>query len=814
MNSNFYPDGIPEQLRKLGTFWCLWTRKSIVDENGIEKIDKAPFSAKYLSHASVNNRQHFCSYEEAVEAGKIYTEDSWGLGICLGFDEILRTGLVCIDIDDCVNLEEGRVQIVGNTIISAEEVNEIIQRFHSYTEISPSGTGIHIFAKCKVIDKSWKKNGIEVYYTKRFIRMSGAYMSADYADMRDSDASEDAAWLKNQYNSKNKDKSSGSGIVVKRNEGLVSDDTVVSEAKTKLVAWFGKHNIKFTELAGSTDFPVRIAVDCPWAKNHTTDDNESDSAVLITSKGFYIYRCLHAHCADKNWVDYVRFYDKDTSYNLSWNIQETKVWQLKDPKDFLKVFGSVNPIGDYTDKGQSNLFCKIFGGIVAYLDTAEWVCYDGQKWRFYNSRENVLVSGLSQKLTDIQMLEAVQEYTSCKHEVEELEKNKAADEVKVVAEKKLKYAEDYLKYTKGRRAKDKLAATVTVSQPQCVCSINNFDSNPYLINTPGGVVDVKNNSVVEHSPALMLSKLTANSVVDKVPECQKKMWNDFLDKITGSDTDLKEYLQLVFGSAIVGKVYGEYLYIAYGSGGNGKSTLCNSIAAVLGDYAGHLDADYFNAESRHNQLPQLAELRGKRLVIAAETSEGTMLDSAAVKRIASTDCIHAEAKYKTPFDFYPTHTVILYTSMLPIVKGVDQGIWDRLILIPFETRIRNTESEIKNYADVLRNECGEEILSWCIEGSKKFLAAGGKIQLPKIVQEAVRKLRRANSTADCFFEDCCYYRKGDSIQASKLYDEYKKYCKDEDNIVTSRDFKVVAARYGYKHKKTKAANVFKDVALR
>ena len=128
-----------------------------------------------------------------------------------------------------------------------------------------------------------------------------------------------------------------------------------------------------------------------------------------------------------------------------------------------------------------------------------------------------------------------------------------------------------------------------------------------------------------------------------------------MERVTVGDKSLERYLQEVAGMCAVGRVLRENLIIAYGEGGNGKSTLFNLLARVLGDYSGALSAETLTANCRKNKSPEYAELRGKRLIIAAELEEGMRLDTAIVKKLCSTDPILAEKKYKDPFSFTPCH---------------------------------------------------------------------------------------------------------------------------------------------------------------
>ena len=176
-------------------------------------------------------------------------------------------------------------------------------------------------------------------------------------------------------------------------------------------------------------------------------------------------------------------------------------------------------------------------------------------------------------------------------------------------------------------------------------------------------------------------------------------------------------MQQICGLCAIGKVYQEALIIAYGEGSNGKSTFWNAISRVLGSYSGTMSADALTVGCKRNVKPEMAELKGKRLVIAAELEEGMRLNTANVKQLCSTDEIYAEKKYKDPFSYTPTHTLVLYTNHLPKVGAIDKGTWRRLIVIPFDAKIEGS-ADIKNYADYLFEKAGVAILTWVIEGAR------------------------------------------------------------------------------------------------
>lgn len=107
----------------------------------------------------------------------------------------------------------------------------------------------------------------------------------------------------------------------------------------------------------------------------------------------------------------------------------------------------------------------------------------------------------------------------------------------------------------------------------------------------------------------------------------------------------------------------------------------------------------------------------------------TMKRYSTVKQLCSVDDIFAEKKYKDPFSFSPSHSLVLYTNHLPRVSASDDGTWRRLIVIPFNAKIEG-KSDIKNYGGYLYQNAAESILAWIIEGAKKVIDLGYKFPVP------------------------------------------------------------------------------------
>jgi len=187
-----------------------------------------------------------------------------------------------------------------------------------------------------------------------------------------------------------------------------------------------------------------------------------------------------------------------------------------------------------------------------------------------------------------------------------------------------------------------------------------------------------------------------------------------------------------------------------------------------------MSADALTVGCKRNVKPEMAELKGKRLIIAAELEEGMRLNSAVIKQLCSTDDIYAEKKYKAPFKFTPSHTLVLYTNHLPKVSANDEGTWRRLIVIPFNAKIEG-KSDIKNYADYLYRNAGGYILKWIMEGAKDVIQQDFKPQKPPCVEKAIAEYRKQNDWFGNFLDECCEVGENFTEKSGALYDEYRAY---------------------------------------
>ena len=475
---------------------------------------------------------------------------------------------------------------------------------------------------------------------------------------------------------------------------------------------------------------------------------------------------------------------------------------------------------DFSDVGQAEVLAKHFSGELRYSPATHYIRYCGHYWQ----ETEPGAQAVAHELTRRQLNEANRDFQTAFATLTEnggqdilanTTKAKAEtlmNEAQMEAYRALLAAKAYQGFVIQRRASKNITATLKESRPMIEITPQELDSNPFLLCTPNATYDLRLGmaGAREHSPEDFITKITTVSPGDK----GKQIWLDCLDTIFCGDQVLIEYVQNICGLAAIGKVEVEALIIAYGCGRNGKSTFWNSISRVLGLYSGNVSADTLTFGCRRNVKPEMAEVKGKRLLIAAEMQEGARLNDSTVKQLCSTDDIFAEKKYKDPFSFSPSHSLVLYTNHLPRVSASDDGIWRRLIVIPFNAKIEG-KSDIKNYGDYLYQNAGESILAWIIEGAKRVIDLGYKFPVPAVVQKAIDDYRAQNDWFGNFLDEKCDVGDGFKESSSTLYQAYRNHCIDCNEYVRSTaDFYFALENAGFSRVKSKGKKYIKGLRVK
>ena len=487
--------------------------------------------------------------------------------------------------------------------------------------------------------------------------------------------------------------------------------------------------------------------------------------------------------------------------------------------DFGGGVGSLRP-EDYSDIGQAKALAEEYGDELLFAAATDYMRFDGKVW----VEDKQMAVGACVEFLDLQLQDAKDYLEVAKKALIDAgydestvnQGSKALAKEIQSAHLGLFYmlvgAEKYLAFSMKRRDYKYITATLNVAKSMLGVKVSDLDKDPNLLNTPSGTYDLQKGMAGEqpHDSADLITKITECSPGDEGMD----IWLEALDTFFCGDAELIEYVQKVIGLAAIGKVYSEFIIIAYGDGANGKSTFWNTIARVLGSYAGKISSDILTMGNKVNAQPEMAELKGKRLIIASEMQEGVRLNTAMVKQLCSTDEIQACKKYRDPFHFVPSHQVTLYTNHLPKVGANDDGIWRRLKVIPFNAKIQGN-SDIKNYADYLYENAGPAIMKWIIEGAEKVCKSDHKVDDPKCVKDAVAAYREDNDWLGHFIADCCEVDASYEEKSGELYQQYRAYCIQNGEYTRSTtDFYTATDKAGFLRHKTNKGIMVQGVKLK
>jgi putative DNA primase/helicase len=288
------------------------------------------------------------------------------------------------------------------------------------------------------------------------------------------------------------------------------------------------------------------------------------------------------------------------------------------------------------------------------------------------------------------------------------------------------------------------------------------------------------------------------------------MWKQFVREIMEYKADLIQFVQTAAGWALSGDISEQTMFILYGTGANGKSTFLNTIMYLLGDYATATPTETFMKKSGDNYSNDVARLRGTRFVTTTEVEQGRRLSEPLIKKITGNDQMTARFLYGEFFNFSPTFKIFMATNHKPVIKGTDHGIWRRIKLIPFTTRIPD-EKQDKNLEMKLRGEASG-ILNWLLEGMSNWKHE--RLKTPKAVLYATDEYRGEMDVIGNFIKERCEQNTALSITIKKLYKAYSDWCEvNHEHPVSERFFSLRLKEMGFEQSRTSTERFWVGIGL-
>lgn len=340
-------------------------------------------------------------------------------------------------------------------------------------------------------------------------------------------------------------------------------------------------------------------------------------------------------------------------------------------------------------------------------------------------------------------------------------------------------------------------------------TVDQWDSDPWLLNTPGGIVDLHTGAI---RPAKREDYATKTTAVAPGGECPQ--WLAFLSRITNGNKDRQDYLQRMCGYALTGITNEQVLLFLYGTGANGKTTFLETIAGVMGDYAEPAPIETFMASFGDRHPTEIAWLQGARLVISIEPDEGKLWNESKVKLLTGGDRIAARRMRQDFFKFIPQFKLMIAGNHKPGLRTADEAMRRRLRLLPFTVTIPESERD-PGLADKLRDEWGG-VLQWAIDGCLEWQSKG--LQTPETVRVATDDYFDDEDEISQWIEDRCEKKDSHFTPFKNLYDDWTDWClENRDNVVRDRSRKWFSGQlqsHGFESTRTKKDRGFKGISLK
>ena len=434
-----------------------------------------------------------------------------------------------------------------------------------------------------------------------------------------------------------------------------------------------------------------------------------------------------------------------------------------------------------TDLGNARFFADVYAEDLRYSPGLGWLIWDGTRW----SRDELgSVVERAKEITDrlVQGAGSIRDVNMRMAVMEHALRSQSSRGIKAMVE-------------------------LAQSETHLAVASSAFDVDPWLLNCLNGTIDLQTGQLRQHRREDLLTKI-AGCEFDPSAPCPT--WEKFLDRMFAGDRELIGFVQRSSGYTLTGSTREQVLFLLYGIGANGKSTLLETERSVLGDYSMQTDFTTFLERRSEGPRNDLARLRGARMVTATETEAGRAMAESIVKQLSGGDTVAARFLYHEIFEFVPQFKLFLATNHKPVIRGNDWGIWRRIRLVPCVVTIPPEERDRDLPAKLKAEKAG--ILAWMVRGGQEWQQVG--LREPKVVVAATENYRNEMDVLGDFLAACCVQRVNARVSTADLYTAYKLWCEENGERVNSqKNLAMRLSERGLQKTKSHGINVWLGIEL-
>jgi putative DNA primase/helicase len=405
---------------------------------------------------------------------------------------------------------------------------------------------------------------------------------------------------------------------------------------------------------------------------------------------------------------------------------------------------------DYDDLAAAQLFTKTYMDSFCFVpERRSWFYYDGTRWS--QDSDSVAVRYAAQVLAA-----ALQSYAD----------EHCGDDPSQRERAFLKFVRRMADYGSRKRM-------IEDAEPHCAVKAERFDRDSDKLNMLNGTLDLKEMTLLPHAHKDFISK-RCEAVYD--PDARSELWENFLNTIFQGDEEKIRFVQKIFGYSMLGVPVEERAFIFYGkTSRNGKSSLCETIGAVVGDYSCTISPETLAQRERNarSASPDLARLQGVRLVRCAEPPKKMLLDCATLKTLTGRDRITARPLYSENIEFTPQFALVVNTNSLPSVNDLTIFQSDRLQVVSFDKHFNDSERDKTLKDRLLKPENKSAVLNWILDGIQRYRKEG--LRAPESVATATQEYKELSDHLGLFLRECITHQDGALTPASDIYTRYQQW---------------------------------------
>lgn len=405
-----------------------------------------------------------------------------------------------------------------------------------------------------------------------------------------------------------------------------------------------------------------------------------------------------------------------------------------------------------TNKGSAERLRDVFVNRFSYCPEMGWYAWDEVRGAWREDAEHLVWQA-----SIFELFEIVERECTQIADKEELGKHRA-----------------YLSHVQSTHH---LEATLKQLSSMLVRSWREYDQKTNMLTVANGTLVFTDGDVTlkEHDPNDLITRASG---VRYIPNAEHRFWLSSLERFIPDDA-VRNFLQRFGGSVLVGGgIREQKLPIMHGSGANGKSTFVHGLRCALGrELAIEVDPSTLRPDKRSGAAPSpdKVRLRGARFVYAVEAS-GNM-DAELLKRLTGGEEIVARQLHKKTISFKPTFTLAVVVNDPPKFDDTSEGLWRRIVVIPFNVRIPDSERIDAVTVNQLLEEESEGILAWLVEGYRMYARDG--LTAPESIQFASALMRDEQDYVRVFLRERVSDEEGSCLKPADLYAEWTQFTMEE-----------------------------------